>query len=167
FIAPTQAVIVPIYKKEQKELVLAEANKVKEILVKAGIRIELDEREGYTPGWKFNEWEVRGVPIRIEIGPRDIENKQVVLVRRDTGDKISVLVKDAAKTAKKILKEIQKFMQKRADKLLADNISHPKDYAELKEIQKTKRGFCRANWCGDQTCCGSKAKEVVYIAPAY
>ncbi len=196
FIAPTQAVIVPIYKKEQKELVLAEANKVKEILVKAGIRVELDEREGYTPGWKFNEWEVRGVPIRVEIGPRDIENKQVVLVRRDTGDKNSVLVKDAAKTAKKILKEIQKFLQKRADKLLADNISHPKDYAELKEIQKTKRGFCRANWCGDQTCgeqikeetgadvrgtredivekpdgkciaCGSKAKEVVYIAPAY
>jgi len=105
-------------------------------------------------------------------------------------------MKDASKKSKAILKSIHKFLQKRADKLLKDNISHPKDYEELKEIQKTKRGFCRANWCGDEACgdkvkddtgadirgtredikeepdgnciiCGEKAKEMVYIAPAY
>ncbi|MGC9777882.1 MAG: proline--tRNA ligase [Candidatus Heimdallarchaeota archaeon] len=196
FIAPIQIVIVPIYRKGQMEDVIKASEKVKEKLIQAGLRVELDKREGYTPGWKFNEWEVRGVPIRLELGPRDIENKQVVLVRRDTGVKLSVLTNSAAKVAKKILKEIYDFIQKRADKLLEDSISHPKDYDELLEIQKIKRGFSRANWCGDEKCaekvkddtgadirgtredinekpdgkciiCGDKAKEVVYIAPAY
>ena len=105
-------------------------------------------------------------------------------------------MKDTAKNTEKILKEIHDFLQKRADKLLEDSISHPKDYKELVEIQKTKRGFSRVNWCGDEACaekvkddtgaevrgtredimekpdgdciiCGTKAKEVVYIASAY
>jgi len=196
FIAPTQIIIIPIYKKEQKDKVLAEADKIKRALSKAGLKVDIDQREGYTPGWKFNEWEVRGIPIRLEIGPKDIEKEQVVFVRRDTGEKSFIPVKDAAKQAKGILKEIHKFLQKRADKLLKDNISQPKDYSELLEIQNTKRGFCRANWCGNKVCaekvkdetgadirgtredikeeifgkcivCGDEAKEVVYIAPAY
>ncbi|MHA1462438.1 MAG: proline--tRNA ligase [Candidatus Heimdallarchaeota archaeon] len=196
FIAPIQIVIVPIYKKENKDEVIEAAEQILKTLQKAGLRVELDKREGYTPGWKFNEWEVRGVPIRLEIGPKDIQKEQVVLVRRDNREKAFVPMKDAAKKSKAILKSIHKFLQKRADKLLKDNISHPKDYEELKEIQKTKRGFCRANWCGDEACgdkvkedtgadirgtredikeepdgnciiCGVKAKEMVYIAPAY
>jgi len=196
FIAPIQIVIVPIYRKEQREKVIKASEKMLKKLLKAGFRAELDKREGYTPGWKFNEWEVRGVPIRIELGPRDIENNQVVLVRRDTGEKLSVPMKDTTKDAKKILEEVHDFLQKRADKLLEDSISHPKNYQTLVEIQNTKRGFSRVNWCGDEACaekvkddtgaevrgtredikekpdgdciiCGTKAKEVVYIASAY
>lgn len=196
YIAPIQIVIVPIYKKEQRVEVIKVSEKIHKKLLKAGFKVELDKREGYTPGWKFNEWEVRGVPIRLELGPRDIENEQVVLVRRDTGEKNSVPMKDTAKNAKKILGEVHDFLQKRADKLLEDSISHPKNYEELIEIQKTKRGFSRVNWCGDEACaekvkdetgadvrgtredikekpdgdciiCGTKAKEVVYIASAY
>lgn len=196
FIAPIQIVIIPIYKKDNKDEVIEAAEQVLKVLQKAGLRVELDKREGYTPGWKFNEWEVRGVPIRLEIGPKDIQKEQVVLVRRDNREKAFVPMKDAAKKSKTILKNMHKSLQKRADKLLKDSISHPKDYEELKEIQKTKRGFCRANWCGDEACgekvkddtgadirgtredikeepdgnciiCGKKAKEMVYIAPAY
>lgn len=196
YIAPIQIVIVPIYKSEQKEEVLQAANKIKDKLIKAKLKVELDDREGYTPGWKFNEWEVRGVPIRMEIGPRDIKKDQVVLVRRDTGEKAFVPTKDVTKKSKAILKQIHKFLQKRADKLLEKSISQPKNYEELKEIQNTTRGFCRANWCGDIACaekvkdetgadvrgtredieekpygpciiCGEKGEKVVYIAPAY
>jgi prolyl-tRNA synthetase len=196
YIAPIQIVIIPIYRKEQREEVTKACEKMLKKLLKAGLKVELDKREGYTPGWKFNEWEVRGVPIRLELGPRDIEYEQVVLVRRDTGEKVSVLMKDTVKKAEKILDEIHDFLQKRADKLLEDSISHPKEYQELIDIQKTRRGFSRVNWCGDEACaekvkddtgadvrgtredikekpdgdciiCGTKAKEVVYIASAY
>ncbi|NHJ87127.1 MAG: proline--tRNA ligase [Asgard group archaeon] len=195
-IAPIQVIIIPIYKKGQTEIVLSECEKIKAKLEKAGIRVDLDKREGYTPGWKFNEWEVRGVPIRLEIGPKDIEKKQVVFVRRDTGEKSFIAVAEASKIAKKILAEIQTFLQKRANKLLEDKMSTPKDYDELISIQNSKRGFSRINWCGDRTCadkikedtsadirgtredivekpdgncivCGKKAKEVVYVASAY
>ena len=199
YIAPIQVVIVPIYKKGQKELVIKESEKLKKKLLKAGFKVELDDREGYTPGWKFNEWEVRGVPIRIEIGPRDIENQQLVLVRRDKPvptNKETIAIQDVTKEVKRILKEINDYLQKRADKLLEDSISHPKTYEELVEIQNTKRGFSRVNWCGDIECaekikeetgadirgtredlkekpdgkcivCGKEAKEVVYVAAAY
>ncbi|MHA1556586.1 MAG: proline--tRNA ligase [Candidatus Heimdallarchaeota archaeon] len=80
FIAPIQIVIVPIYKKENKDEVIEAAEQILKTLQKAGLRVELDKREGYTPGWKFNEWEVRGVPIRLEIGPKDIQKEQVFVV---------------------------------------------------------------------------------------
>ncbi len=196
FIAPIQIIIIPIYKKENKDEIIKVAVQIQKTLLKAGLRVEFDQREGYTPGWKFNEWEVRGVPIRLDIGPKDIQKEQVVLVRRDNREKAFIPMKDAARKSKSILKTMHNFLQKRADKLLVDSISHPKDYEELKEIQRTKRGFCRANWCGDDACgekvkddtgadirgtredikeepdgnciiCGKKAKEMVYIAPAY
>ena len=124
------------------------------------------------------------------------QKKQVVFVRRDTGEKSFIAVSDAPKIAKKILNEIQTFLQKRADKLLKDSMSSPKDYDDLVKIQNSKRGFSRINWCGDRACadkikddtsadirgtredivekpegncivCGKKAKEVVYVASAY
>ena len=133
FIAPIQVVIVPIYQKNTREKVLDESEKIKNNLVKAGFKVELDNREGYTPGWKFNEWEMRGVPIRLELGPRDIENNQVVLVIRDTGEKKVVPMNDSIKEMKKILKEINKYLQKRADKLQKDSMSTPKTYDELEK----------------------------------
>jgi prolyl-tRNA synthetase len=196
FIAPIQVVIVPIYKKGTIEEVITACKKIEKKLTKAGIKVKFDDRDGYTPGWKFNEWEVRGVPVRVEIGPKDLEKEQIVIVRRDTGEKSFIPSKEATKQIKKELKAVQKYLQKRANQLLKDSISEPETYAELIKIQQTKRGFCRINWCGDRTCaetikdetgaevrgvredktekakgdciaCGKKAMEVVYVSPAY
>jgi prolyl-tRNA synthetase len=194
--APIQLVIVPIYKKETKKKVLDACETVKQELTSAGFRVELDQREGYTPGWKFNEWEIRGVPIRVELGPRDLKKEQVVFARRDTGKKITVKQAKIAEQAKIILDEVQEYLRKRAQKLLEESINQPKDFKELVEIQEKKGGFSRINWCGDVACaekikdetsgtirgtredkkekiydkcivCGKKANEVVYVAKAY
>ncbi|MBD3191745.1 MAG: proline--tRNA ligase [Candidatus Heimdallarchaeota archaeon] len=194
--APIQIVIVPIYTQKTQEEVLQAAQQVKDKLNKAGLRTKLDDREGYTPGWKFNEWEVRGVPIRLELGPRDLKKDQVVLVRRDTGKKTFVSTKGVIQNAQSILNEIRQFLQQRADKLLEASINEPKDFEELIELMNTKRGFARINWCGNIACaekikdetsaeirgtrvdieeacegkcigCNEKGKEVVYVSPAY
>lgn len=194
--APIQIVIVPIYREKTREEVLVAAQHIKEKLSKADFRVKLDDREGYTPGWKFNEWEVRGVPIRLELGPRDLKKDQVVLVRRDTGEKSFVATEEVIKQAKSILKEIHHFLQQRADNLLEASISEPKDFEELIEIMNTKRGFARINWCGNISCaekikdetsaeirgtrvdikescegkcisCNEEGKKVVYVSPAY
>ncbi|MBW2978709.1 proline--tRNA ligase, partial [Candidatus Woesearchaeota archaeon] len=119
-VAPLQAVIVPIYFKE-KGRVMESAEKIKKSL-EGDFRIHLDNREEYTPGWKFNEWEMKGVPVRIEIGPKDIEKSQVILVRRDTGEKIPVLIKDLNKTLSDILQLIHDNLYSKAKKSLEDNI---------------------------------------------
>ena len=111
-IAPIQAVIVPILGKES-ETVLNKARELYSILNKE-IKTELDDRNEYTPGWKFNEWEMKGVPVRIEIGPRDIKNEQVVFVRRDTGEKITVSESELLPRLKSLLDEIQANMFRQA-----------------------------------------------------
>jgi len=194
-VAPYQVVIVPIYYKEKdKKKVLEKSDKIAK---KLKVRTKVDDREEHTPGWKFNHWELKGVPIRIEMGPKDIEKKQVVLVRRDTGKKVSVKDKKLVKFVKDILKEIQENITKKADKFFKERLSEAKNIKELKEILEKKGGFVRANWCGDVNCadnikaetnggmikgtlfgkeekifsncvyCGKKAKEVVYFAKAY
>src|SRR5207245_2987979 len=90
-VAPTQVVFVPIhYKESDKEIILQTAHHIADGLGKHSIRTYIDDREQYTPGWKYHEWEMKGVPLRVEIGPRDMESKQVMLVRRDTGKKRAV-----------------------------------------------------------------------------
>src|SRR2546430_14740800 len=89
-VAPTQVVFVPIhYKESDKELILQTAHHIAESLGKHSVRTYIDDREQYTPGWKYHEWEMKGVPLRVEIGPRDMESKQITLVRRDTGKKMA------------------------------------------------------------------------------
>jgi len=195
-IAPHQIVIVPIYYKEnERKVVLAKCSKVKEELSKKSFRIFVDDRGGYTPGWKFNEWEMRGVPLRIEIGPKDIKKKQVVMVRRDTSKKTFISDISLIKKAEEILNSIQKNLFVKAKKFLQEKITAVNDYGEFKKILEKKNGFIKAGWCGDNHCeeqikietgatiriipmkkekmfskcvyCGKPVKDVVYFARAY
>lgn len=154
-IAPTQIVIVPIYKDQDKQKVLSESNKILENLSKE-FRVYLDAREGYTPGWKFNEWELKGIPLRIEIGPKDIEKSSVVFARRDSGTKKSVKITDAGKEAELELNDIQKMLYENSKKFLAEHTKKAKDYDELKEFISANRVL--AAWCGNVGC-EDKVKE--------
>ena len=151
-IAPVQAVIVPIYNDKTKKRVLKKARELHGQLAGAGIAARLDSREEYTPGWKFNEWEVKGVPLRLEIGPRDMKQRQVVLVRRDTGKKSVVKENAVVKSAQKILDSIQLALMKNADKLFKAGIRNAKNKEELKTILNEKGGLVKISWCGDKAC---------------
>ena len=157
-IAPVQVVIVPISAGNWKENVLPSARNIEEKLGEEGLRVKLDEREEFTPGWKFSEWEMRGVPLRVEIGPKDIEKKQVVVVRRDTGKKENVTQASMNRKVPEILREIQKNMFEMALKFQQENTHEVKDYEEFKAIMESKKGFIKAFWCEDQVC-EEKIKE--------
>lgn len=157
-IAPVQVVVVPISVGNWKENVLPLARDIEKKLEKEGLRVKLDEREEFTPGWKFSEWEMRGVPLRVEIGPKDIEKKQVVVVRRDTGKKENVAQASMNKKVPEILKEIQKNMFDMALKFQQENTHEVKDYEEFKAIMESKKGFIKAFWCEDKDC-EDKIKE--------
>jgi prolyl-tRNA synthetase len=147
-VAPTHAVVVPIYTKD-KEKVLKEAKKIKDSI--KGHDIILDDREEYTPGYKFSDWELKGVPVRIEIGPKDIGKKQVVMVRRDTGKKEFVPIKDVNTKLKSLLQDIQKNLLENAKKSLKDSIVDVKDWKEFLKAIKNKK-MVRAGWCEDASC---------------
>ena len=149
-VAPIQIVIVPIYNAKTKDKVLAEANKIKAKL--KSFSVKLDNREGYSPGWKFNEWELKGIPLRLEIGPKDIVGKQVVLVRRDTGKKEKIKISELNSEVKKALNGIQNSLFKKARKFLEDNVTKVSSYDEFKKILNKKKGIIAASWCGEQAC---------------
>lgn len=192
-IAPIQVIIIPIASKN-KETVL---NKAYEIFsqLKPYFRVEMDDRDEYTPGWKFNEWEMKGVPLRLEIGPKDVEKHQVVLVRRDTGEKISVDELEINNTIKSLLAEIQNNMFKQAKEFMDNNIREAENMEEFKKIIDEKKGFIKAHWCENGGCekyikehtgatlrcipfeqdntvgkcvvCGKESRKVVFFAKSY
>jgi prolyl-tRNA synthetase len=195
-VAPIQVAIVPIlYKGAEASEILAKAKEIFEKLKAKGIETVLDDRAEYTPGWKFNQWELKGVPIRIEIGPRDLKQQQVIVARRDTGKKAAVKENEVADAVEQLLEEIQKNMYLTAKKALEEKITLVKDYEEFKETLCEKAGFIKAAWCGKPKCeqkikeetgatirlrpfekeepltnciyCGEKAKETVYFARSY
>ena len=150
-LAPIQVVIVPIWKSaDERERVLAAAEEVRARL--GGLRCKLDAREEYTPGWKFNYWETKGVPLRVEIGPRDVAKGQVVLARRDTGQKLAVPQQGLAERVSGLLDEIQRNLFRRAKKFLDDNSYHLDDYEEFKRIIGEDGGFIYTHWCGSADC---------------
>jgi len=150
-LAPIQVVIVPIWKSaDERERVLAAAEEVRARL--GGLRCELDAREEYTPGWKFHHWETKGVPLRVEIGPRDVAEGQVVLARRDTGQKLAVPQQGLAERVSGLLDEIQRNLFRRAKKFLDDNSYHLDDYEEFKRIIGEDGGFIYTHWCGSADC---------------
>jgi len=151
-IAPFQAVIVPISRGDWKESVLPGARELQEELKKAGIRTHLDDRDTYTPGWKFSEWEMRGVPLRIEIGPRDIENKQVVLVNRLNREKSFIPRSNCVVAVGNKLEEIQASLFKRALEFREENTRDAEDFDSLAEIIENQRGLVRTGWCGSADC---------------
>ena len=130
-IAEQKAVIVPILFDDSRDKVLKKCNEMKNKLGKFNAFV--DSREGYSPGWKFNEWELKGVPLRIEIGPKDLEKKQAVLVRRDNGKKEIVKEKDIANKVELILEDIQNNLFSKAKKFLNSSIDNAKDMKELKK----------------------------------
>lgn len=151
-VAPIQVVIVPIYRDRDAQLVIEHAKGIESDLRQAGVRVHMDGRSEYTSGWKFNEWEMKGVPLRINIGPRDIEKGTVELVRRDTKEKTLGERKSVLETTKQLLDVIQKNLYDKAYVLLKDKISRPSDYDEFKSIIESKGGFLSAGWCGSVEC---------------
>ena len=194
-IAPIQVVIVPIISKKAREEVLAAARRVAETLQQAGIRLKLDDREEYSPGWKFNEWEMKGVPLRLELGPRDLEAEQVIAVRRDSGAKEPLPWAELPRRLPQLLEELQGDLYKRALQFQQEHTRSGADYGEFLQVMERERGFFIASWCGREECelkakeeskatircipfdremehenclvCGEKAAEVVYFARAY
>ena len=151
-VAPYQVVIVPIQKGNWQDTVLPKARELKADLVNAGIRVMLDDREAYTPGWKFAEWEMRGVPLRIEIGPKDIEKSQVMVARRDTREKSSLPMEGIGQRASQLLDEIQKALYARALKYREEHTQRVSSYEEFKTVMDGRPGFVIAAWCGSEKC---------------
>ena len=193
-VAPVQVIIVPIMFDKTKKEVLEKAESIRTIL-KKDFRVEIDTRDGYTPGWKFNEWEMKGVPLRLEIGPKDMAQGQVMLARRDTGEKTAVKEENLVETVKELLDNIQENLFTRAKKFLEENIRETSDYNEFKKIIEKQRGLIKTYWCGSKDCedkikeetkasircipfeqeeasgkciyCGKKSSTLVYFARAY
>ncbi|MCR5053822.1 MAG: proline--tRNA ligase [Lachnospiraceae bacterium] len=191
-VAPVQVMVIPI--QQNKDGVMDSANDILNTLKAAGLRSRLDDGDK-SPGWKFAEAEMRGIPLRVEIGPKDMEKGQCVLVRRDTREKTVVAIPDVAVEAEKLLDAIQKDMLERARTFLNTHISDATTYDEFKDAVENKPGFIRAMWCGDRACeekikedtvatsrcmpfeqeaiaencvcCGKKAKHLVYWGKAY
>ena len=191
-IAPTQVMVVPIAQK--KEGVLEKANEIKDALAAAGFRVKLDDSDK-SPGWKFSEQEILGIPARIEIGPKDIEAGQCVIVRRDTREKTVVPIEEAAAKLAEILDKEHEDMYNRAYEHLHSSLYEVTDNEEFKKTIVQKPGFVKAMWCGDEACelkikedttatsrcipfeqeklsdvcvcCGKPAKHMVYWGKAY
>lgn len=154
-VAPIQAVVVPI--QMQKEGVLDKANELCEQL-KEKYRVKIDDRDQYSPGYKFNEWELKGVPVRIEIGPKDIENNKCVVVRRDTFEKIDISLDEINEKLQLILDEIQQNMFNMCKENLESRLTVAHTLDEFKDQMNTRQGFIKAMWCGDPKC-EEKIKE--------
>ncbi len=193
-LAQIQVVIVPIVNDENKKAILREAKRV-ELELSEHFRTRLDDRDHITPGRKFNEWELRGVPLRVEVGPRDLKARQAILVRRDTGGKRTVALDDLDLEVAKELSEIQKSLLANATEFLMENTREAETLDQLKRIIGDKGGIVRVLWCGKRSCedtmkeraggkivnipldqkapkgrcvsCGEKAKMAVNFAKSY
>lgn len=191
-IAPVQTVIIPVA--AHKEGVTEKAEELFALLKKNGIRVNLDDRD-FSPGWKFNEWEMKGVPVRLEIGPKDIEKNQCVLVRRDTHEKLFVSLDNIEATVAELLAQIQKDMLATARAHRDAHTTHAENWDEFVKAIEDKN-FVFAPWCGDPECeaaiksktgattrnvpfknfeadgctcvhCGKKAETKIYFAKSY
>jgi prolyl-tRNA synthetase len=152
YIAPIQVVIVPIFRDKEAIYVKSKAQEVGNVLRKSGLRVIIDERDEYTSGWKFNEWEIKGVPLRINLGPRDIKNEQLELVRRDTMQKWTINESGVVDSVTSILDEIQTNLLNRTKDIQRQYTSRTNSYDTFKSILDTKGGFIYACWCGEQSC---------------
>ena len=150
-VAPYQVVIVPISRDNWRETVLPRAKEIQHELVAAGIRVTLDDRDD-RPGWKFAEWELRGVPLRVEIGPKDIEKSAVLVARRDTREKQSLPMENLPEQLNGLLDEIQKNLLHRALAFRADHTLSAATYEAFKQVMEGRPGFVIAPWCGSAAC---------------
>ena len=151
-VAPYQVVMVPIQRGNWQETVLPKAKEIRDELMRHGIRVFLDDREAYTPGWKFAEWELRGVPLRLEIGPKDIEKSSVILARRDTREKLPTAMDGLPARVNVLLDEIQASLFQRALKFREEHTTRVSSYDEFKTTMEGRPGFVIAGWCGSEEC---------------
>ncbi len=191
-VAPIQVVVIPVA--QHKDGVIAANEAVMERLSKAGFRVKMDASDN-SPGWKFAEYEMKGVPLRLELGPKDMEKNQCVLVRRDSGEKSFVSLDNIEGAVAKMLEDIHTGLYQRAKKNLEDDTYPCATLAEVKEKMETQGGFAKTMWCGDEACevkmkeeagvssrcipfeqeklgdvcacCGKPAKHMVYWGVAY
>jgi prolyl-tRNA synthetase len=195
-VAPHQVVVVPIppRKGDWSEVVLPRAREVQARLRAAGIRVHLDDRDTQQPGFKYADWEMRGVPLRLELGPKDIEKDQCVLVRRDTREKMATPLGSLEAKVSELLSALQRDLLIRARTFLADNTRRVDSYDEFKAVMADRRGFLLAPWCQEAECeakikeetkatvrvipdadaspgacvrCGRPSPQAVYFAQAY
>ncbi|MBD2870700.1 proline--tRNA ligase [Paenibacillus arenilitoris] len=194
-VAPTQVIMIPIGPAKMRDQVVGRVDELYAELKKAGVRVRVDDRADVSPGWKFNEYEMRGVPLRLELGPRDMENGQVVLVSRITGEKRIVQQANLVAEVEAFLAETQQEMYDRAKQFRNDNLRSVETLDEMKSFLEAKRGFVEAGWCGSAACekqvkeetgatsrnipfepsehkksclvCGDPAKHTVVFARAY
>jgi prolyl-tRNA synthetase len=151
-VAPYQVVIVPIQRGNWQETVLPKARAIQAQLAAQGVRVLLDDSDAYTPGWKFAEYEMRGVPLRLEIGPKDIEKSQVLLARRDTREKLPTPMDGLAGTITGLLDTIQQALFARALKFREEHTTRASNYDEFKALMEGRPGFVIAPWCGSSQC---------------
>ncbi|MCS7138695.1 MAG: proline--tRNA ligase [Crenarchaeota archaeon] len=194
-IAPLQAVIIPIfYSEEEKIQVFSKCKEVEDRLLNRGISAQADLREDYTPGWKYNDWELKGVPVRIEIGPRDVKDGMLTLFRRDRLERIRIRDSELEDTINSLLEKIQKSLFEKAKNMMSEKTGRARTIDELSKL--ISRGMMvEACWCGSKECdemvkeetgasirlipfeekpvfsncvnCGKPASKVVYFARAY
>ena len=195
-LSPFEVIIVPIWKNDEEESEVREfTGKLEGRFKKTGISYKIDDRTNVTPGWKFNWWELKGIPVRIEIGPKDVAENQMVLVRRDNGEKSFVPINKAENELGRVIEMIQKDLFERAVAFRNDNTEKLDSYDRLREYYSGKGGFGEAYWCGSEECekeiqketkatirvipfeqpdekgncvkCGKKSETMVVFAKAY
>lgn len=157
-IAPHQVVIVPIPRGDWRTTVLPKVEEIASVLRQAGLRVHVDDREEYKPGWKFSEWEMRGVPLRLEIGPKDIDQAQVILVRRDTREKLPTPMNALPSHVETLLNSIQGALFKRAVSFRDEHTHRTASRDEFVRLFEGRPGYVVASWCGNEAC-ESKIKE--------
>ena len=191
-VAPIQTVVIPIVYKDSGE-VLQKSKELNDRLIKIGIRTHLDDREGFKPGWKYSEYEMMGVPLRVEIGKRDLEKGHICLVRRDTMKKMFIPDAELEETVKKLMKEIQETLFNQAKEILQTKTFKANTMEEFISVIKEKKGMANVVWCGNPeceaklkeqsgatircfndekfdtkcVCCGNEGKSRVFVARAY
>jgi prolyl-tRNA synthetase len=151
-VAPHQVVIVPIPRSTWKETVLPKAEAIAAELSARGVRVKLDATEENSPGWKFSEWELRGVPLRLEIGPKDIDKGQVFSARRDTREKAAIPFDGLADRVVALLEEIQQALLARARQFRDEHTTEASTWEEFREAMEGRPGFVIAPWCGSAEC---------------
>ncbi len=151
-VAPIQIIIIPIYKKDNEKEVKEKANLLKAHLDRAGYRTFVDGRNEYTAGWKYNEWEIKGVPLRINIGQKDIENQTLEIVRRDNRYKKTIPLLDLEKEIANIFTDIENSIFSNAEKYLRDQTKRVSNYREFVEQFNNSNGFVISGWCGNEEC---------------
>lgn len=150
-LAPIQVVIVPIWKSEEERTsVISYVEPIRKALINAGIRVKFDDRDNYKPGWKFTQYEVEGVPLRIAVGPRDAANGNIELARRDTGEKSIIPSDNITDVIVKELENIQVSLFEKALKRREDNTHFAQTFDEFKQILDEKGGFVYAHWDGTE-----------------